>query len=156
PCRSAHAGAPGSLDILPGSMTTASETIQPIEIVLPIEGMTCASCVNRIERFLARTPGVADASVNLATERATVHVDPTVAGREELVRAVEAAGYDVRAEREAATRGAASAALGTELAAEDAERDRAQRRLLVQALVAIGAAFAFMALMFGYADVLGM
>ncbi|MEO8207857.1 MAG: heavy metal-associated domain-containing protein, partial [Chloroflexota bacterium] len=35
----------------------------PIEIVLPIEGMTCASCVNRIERFLKKTPGVADASV---------------------------------------------------------------------------------------------
>ena len=46
--------------ILPGSMPTTSAPAhrQPIEIVLPIEGMTCASCVNRIERFLARTPGV--------------------------------------------------------------------------------------------------
>ena len=39
----------------------------PIELVLPIEGMTCASCVNRIERFLKKTPGVEEASVNLAT-----------------------------------------------------------------------------------------
>ena len=59
---------------------------QPIEIILPIEGMTCASCVNRIERFLHKTPGVAEASVNLATEKATVRVDPSVAGREDLVR----------------------------------------------------------------------
>ena len=73
-------------------------TDQPIEIVLPIEGMTCASCVNRIERFLAGRRAWSDAAVNLATERATVSVDPAVAGRDELVRAVEAAGYDVRPE----------------------------------------------------------
>ncbi len=73
-------------------------TSQPIEIVLPIEGMTCASCVNRIERFLTKTPGVRDAAVNLATERATVTFDPGVAGRDALVRAVEAAGYEVRPE----------------------------------------------------------
>ena len=79
-------------------------TTQPIEIVLPIEGMTCASCVNRIERFLTKTPGVQQAAVNLATERATVTVDPAVAGRDALVRAVEAAGYEVRAEPAAAGR----------------------------------------------------
>ena len=138
-------------------MITTLDTTQPIEIVLPIEGMTCASCVNRIERFLSKTPGVAEASVNLATERATVLVDPSVAGRDELVRAVEAAGYDVRAERgDAAGATSAAASLTTELTAEDAERDRAQRRLLVQALVAVGAALAFMVLMFGFADALGM
>jgi Cu+-exporting ATPase len=72
----------------------------PIEIVLPIEGMTCASCVNRIERYLNKTDGVVQANVNLATERATVTVDPSVTGRSELVAAVEAAGYDVRPETE--------------------------------------------------------
>lgn len=51
--------------------TARSAPVTPIEIVLPVEGMTCASCVNRIERFLRKTPGVAEASVNLATERAT-------------------------------------------------------------------------------------
>ena len=66
---------------------------QPIEIVLPIEGMTCASCVNRIERFLKKTPGVELANVNLATEKATVLVDPGIAGRDELVKAVEAAEF---------------------------------------------------------------
>src|SRR5436305_15106959 len=68
------------------------------EITLAIDGMTCASCVNRIERYLRRTDGVLEASVNLATERATVVVDPFRVGRRELVGAVEAAGYDVRLE----------------------------------------------------------
>ena len=71
-------------------MTATPDAPHPIEIVLPIEGMTCASCVNRIERFLKRTPGVEEAAVNLATERATVLVDPGTAGRDELVRAVVA------------------------------------------------------------------
>jgi P-type Cu+ transporter len=121
----------------------------PIEIVLPIEGMTCASCVNRIERFLSGTEGVVSANVNLATERATVRMDPSRVGRTELVRAVEAAGYDVR--REAAPAGTDDGAdsLAMAAAAEDAERTREARELAVQAVVAVGAAFAFMALMFG-------
>src|SRR6476469_2894064 len=119
----------------------------PIEIVLPIEGMTCASCVNRIERFLKKTPGVADAAVNLATEKATVLVDPAAAGRDELVRAVEAAGYEVRAEV-TRTDAEAAAVFDAELGVEDAERERAQRETLVQAIVSIGAAIVFMVLMF--------
>jgi len=103
---------------------------KPIEIILPIEGMTCASCVNRIERFLKKTPGVADAAVNLATEKATVLVDPSAAGRDELVRAVEAAGYEVRAEV-TRTDAEAAAAFDAELGVEDAERERAQRETLV-------------------------
>ena len=78
--------------------TPTPTTVPTIEYVLPVEGMTCASCVNRIERFLRKTPGVTDATVNLATERATVLVDPSLAARTDLVGAIEAAGYDVRAE----------------------------------------------------------
>jgi len=55
--------------------------------------MTCASCVRRVERTLARVPGVAEASVNLATERARVLFDPAVAGPDTLSAAVEKAGY---------------------------------------------------------------
>src|ERR1700741_469049 len=108
----------------PGSDASADPRRRPIEIVLPIEGMTCASCVNRIERFLNKTPGVEEASVNLATERATVRLDPAIAGRDEAVAAVRDAGYDVRAigagtgdERASAT------ALGDELSAEDIDRE---------------------------------
>src|SRR6202142_4550391 len=102
----------------------------PIEIVLPIEGMTCASCVNRIERFLNKTAGVVQANVNLATERPTITVDPAVAGRSELVAAVEAAGYDVRPETEATAILAADP--------DEPARERERRETLVQALAAIG------------------
>ncbi len=61
------------------------------EVRLELEGMTCASCVNRIERKLNRLEGV-DASVNFATEQATVQCDPSVTV-DELVSAVQAAGY---------------------------------------------------------------
>ncbi len=59
---------------------------------LPIDGMTCASCANRIERRLNELDGV-DASVNYATETATVEFDSAVVGPEALVAEVEAAGY---------------------------------------------------------------
>ena len=123
----------------------------PIEIVLPIEGMTCASCVNRIERFLKKTPGVEDATVNLATERATVLLDPRVAGRDEAVAAVLAAGYDVKPEAAQVVGSAetgSTAALADEVTADDLERERAQRQTLVQAGVSIVAALAIMVAMF--------
>jgi len=63
-------------------------------VVLDIEGMTCASCVARVEKRLARVPGVT-AAVNLATESAKVDVPQGVAD-DELVAAVQAAGYDAR------------------------------------------------------------
>src|SRR5919112_1230987 len=65
------------------------------EAVLPIEGMTCASCVRRVEKGLAKVPGVTSANVNLATERATVAYDPAVADVATLRTAVERAGYGV-------------------------------------------------------------
>ncbi|QOG06837.1 copper-translocating P-type ATPase [Aureimonas sp. OT7] len=71
-------------------------------ISLPIEGMTCASCVGRVERALKAVPGVADAVVNLATEKASITtnaaVDPAT-----LVKAVEDVGYEVAASFSAPT-----------------------------------------------------
>jgi Cu+-exporting ATPase len=118
---------------------TANRT-GPIQIVLPIEGMTCASCVNRIERFLTRTDGVVEASVNLATERATVVVDPTIAGRPEVVAAVEAAGYDVRPETAEPTM--------LEADPDEPARARERRDLLVKAVVSIALAAGVMIAMF--------
>ena len=63
------------------------------ELTLPIEGMTCASCVARVERALARVPGVAHVSVNLATESATVAASGADAAT--LEAAIEKAGYHV-------------------------------------------------------------
>ncbi|KUY98135.1 copper-transporting ATPase [Burkholderia sp. RF7-non_BP1] len=61
-------------------------------IELDIDGMTCASCVSRVEKALAKVPGVARASVNLATERATVDAAPDVSASQ-LAEAVRQAGY---------------------------------------------------------------
>src|SRR5436309_1853582 len=58
-----------------------------------IQGMTCASCVRRVEKALSKVPGVAAANVNLATEHATVTFDPAVAPPDALIVAVEKAGY---------------------------------------------------------------
>lgn len=58
-----------------------------------IGGMTCASCVRRVEKALAKVPGVETVSVNLATEKATVHAESTVS-RDQLLAAVTKAGYE--------------------------------------------------------------
>ncbi len=81
---------------------------------LPILGMTCASCVSRVERALRKAPGVVDAEVNLATEKATVTYVPGETDRARLVAAVHAAGYDVAggAAAEAVAGGAAAAPAG--------------------------------------------
>jgi Cu+-exporting ATPase len=65
------------------------------QIELPITGMTCASCVNRVEKALKKVPGVLDASVNLASEQASVTYAPASVGWGELKAAVEKAGYGV-------------------------------------------------------------
>ncbi len=70
----------------------------PARATLAVEGMTCAACVGRVERALAAVPGVEEASVNLATERATVRFDPAQASPLDLAAAVRRAGYDVRTE----------------------------------------------------------
>jgi copper chaperone CopZ len=67
---------------------------KPIERAdLPIEGMTCASCANRIEKRLGKQPGVESASVNFATKVATVKYDPAATGPEKLAKAVDDIGY---------------------------------------------------------------
>ncbi len=70
-------------------------------VLLPVEGMTCASCVGRVEKALKKVPGVESAAVNLATEKARVSLDPTNRpGTDELRAAVEKAGYKVGAAAE--------------------------------------------------------
>ncbi|ABR63681.1 heavy metal translocating P-type ATPase [Sinorhizobium medicae] len=63
---------------------------------IQIEGMTCASCVSRVEKALKAVPGVADASVNLATEKATVRLVSGSAEISALAAAVKGAGYGIR------------------------------------------------------------
>jgi Cu+-exporting ATPase len=67
-------------------------------IIVPVTGMTCASCVRRVERALSKKEGVAEASVNFAAEKATVVYDPAATNPDELVGTIRDAGYgaDVR------------------------------------------------------------
>ena len=63
-------------------------------IVLPIEGMSCASCAATVQDALARANGVANAAVNYATAKAAVDYDDARTGVAELIKTVRAAGYD--------------------------------------------------------------
>ncbi len=74
--------------------TFQTSSLSQFDWTLPVEGMTCASCVSRVEKALSAVPGVTEASVNLATEAATVRADKSVAV-DALRAAVEKAGYTV-------------------------------------------------------------
>ncbi|MDR7481176.1 MAG: heavy metal translocating P-type ATPase [Armatimonadota bacterium] len=85
-------------------MTTASDTtlsaVRPgrrgvRRVDLPVAGMSCASCVARVEQSLQQTPGVVTAQVNFAAERAAVTFDPATISVQDLVTAVHGAGYEV-------------------------------------------------------------
>jgi heavy metal translocating P-type ATPase len=78
--------------------TRAARDGAPPKVALPVLGMSCASCVGRVERALRGIEGVAHASVNLATERAEITLDRPVEPAV-LVRAIEDAGYEVPARR---------------------------------------------------------
>jgi P-type Cu+ transporter len=111
-------------------------------VSFPVEGMTCASCVNRITRFLSKVEGVEEANVNLASESATIRYDADRIGVEDLVAAVDAAGYVARVEQVASADHESSVA---EAAEARTERDEAaarrvaglRRRLLVSGLLVI-------------------
>jgi Cu+-exporting ATPase len=62
---------------------------------LPVTGMTCANCVATVERNLKKLSGVTSATVNLATERATIEYDPGAVNDLEFVARIQRAGYDV-------------------------------------------------------------
>ena len=74
----------------------AKQASFPAHTTLPIEGMTCASCVARVEQALSKVEGVDSVSVNLATERADIKASGVV-DRQTLVTTIEAAGYSVPA-----------------------------------------------------------
>jgi len=110
---------------------------------LDIGGMSCASCVRRVEKALSRVPGVVDVSVNLATERASVGLATAAAPAklEALVAAVAGAGYEARPVVEAprgSDRDSGTAAAGT-----DADRDAARHRQSQRELAAVAVAAAF-------------
>jgi Cu+-exporting ATPase len=105
--------------------------------VLPITGMTCASCVARVERALKHVPGVLKAEVNLATERATVTVLPGAGVRERLEKAVRDAGYGVTETPAGDGAAATEAALDVEQAARRAEYEALRRKVVIGAVLSV-------------------
>ncbi|WP_460489897.1 heavy metal translocating P-type ATPase [Curvibacter fontanus] len=78
-------------------MNTSNPTSPLATLDLGIDGMTCASCVTRVEKALKKVPGVSEAAVNLATESARVSYAPSEQVEARLRRAVRDAGYEPRA-----------------------------------------------------------
>jgi len=101
------------------------------QIEIPIRGMSCASCVQRIENALLKTPGVVSADVNFAAERATVSYLPSVAEPGSFRKAIEEAGYRV------ADLAAASRSPDREEAAREAEISLLRTKFLVGSILSI-------------------
>jgi P-type Cu+ transporter len=71
----------------------AASSIKPVSLTIPIEGMSCASCVAKIEHGLSAVPGVSRAAVNLATEQATVEYQPGVTDPAAIQETIRSLGY---------------------------------------------------------------
>ncbi len=110
---------------------------------LAIGGMHCASCVARVENALKSVPGVADARVNLATERAGVVVDPDRVSESELAAAVSAAGYRARRDELKPGEGA-----------ESLRRERAEGVAYWRTRLIVGVALTIPLIVLGYAPLL--
>jgi Cu+-exporting ATPase len=95
-----RAGQDTSFESLYTAVEKAGYEVPGENISLSISGMTCASCVGRVEKALKKVPGVADASVNLATEKAQVKATGGVTP-EALIAAVRKAGYEAALAEEA-------------------------------------------------------
>lgn len=100
---------------------------------LPITGMSCASCVAKIEKGLKRLTGVTDAKVNFATERATVKYIPGTVSMGDFKKAVKEAGYEILDEAQ----GEEEDIVDREKRAREAEYGKLKRKLVLGALLVL-------------------
>lgn len=114
---------PADRDSLVAAVEGAGYRVPEPPVTLAVAGMTCAACAGRVERALKTVPGVTEAVVNLATERATVSGRAAVSA---LVAAVAASGYEARAVSD-------RAAADAEAAARRANEEASLRRDLLLA-----------------------
>ncbi len=125
------------------SDTGRSDDTAAVVCNLDITGMTCASCVRRIEKSLNKVDGVAGAQVNLATEVATVTYDPRTVGLDELIGAVVASGYGATPRQDPSkttdpAAPAAPASGGEDTAGRDRELNRMKRKWQVALTTGLG------------------
>ncbi len=124
---------------LQGAIESAGYSVRHEEATLDIEGMFCASCVKRVERKLERVPGVISAPVNLATEQTTVRFNPAKTTVQQLLEAVESAGYSATLHDTGAD---------ASIDANDRRHLAEMRDYKVKSFAAIAASIVIMALMF--------
>ncbi|MEJ2124620.1 MAG: heavy metal translocating P-type ATPase [Alphaproteobacteria bacterium] len=134
----AHVDFSGEPDIgaVHTAVTKAGFSLAESHVDLAIEGMTCASCVRRIEKVLQGVPGVLEANVNLATERASVRFLQGATNESALEHVVKSAGYDAR--------------LVSADTAQTGDAAEAERKALIRALaISAGLALPIIALHLG-------
>ena len=100
---------------------------------IPVEGMTCASCVARVEKAIGKVDGVKNVAVNFATEKANFELDPSKADLRKVAEIVEDAGYKVKLPEKTET--AAAAASEPEAVGEDNQFYKALTKDLIFALI---------------------
>jgi Cu+-exporting ATPase len=126
-------------------MTTTAPASAPLEVMEPIAsctldigGMTCASCVGRVEKALRRVTGVAVAEVNLATEAATIRFHSDRVGVDELIAVVTRAGYTATPRRETEPANDADQQADTEAKDKDSAAQLNKLKRKWQATLAVG------------------
>ncbi|MGY0798792.1 heavy metal translocating P-type ATPase [Lysobacter sp. A286] len=142
------AGEDVPVSTLVAAVRAAGYEVAGESVDLAIEGMTCASCAGRVEKALAAAPGVLEANVNLATERATVR---TVGGTDPaaLIAAVTRAGYAATLPQAESTGDTAISAAG-ETAAANPRRSRELRHLIIAIVLSAPLMLPMLAMPFGH------
>jgi Cu+-exporting ATPase len=131
-------GADLAAAIAKAGFSVPDETIQ-----LAISGMTCAACATRLEKVLSKVPGVSEASVSLASERAVIKAPAGTLRQTDLIAAVRKAGYD------AAPVAAAAEQRAAEEAAARARDQKELRQLILSALLTLPLALPMLFMPFG-------
>src|SRR5688572_24705373 len=132
-----------------GARMTTTVTQDTTEIcTLDIGGMTCASCVRRIEKSLLKLDGVTDARVNLATEVASITYAPEMIQLDDLTGAVTKAGYTATPRRQVDDSDGAAIEGRPTADSNAAERDRELSRMKRKWQVALAAGLGLMGLMY--------
>ena len=119
------------LEALVGSTESSGYEPSVVETSFGVTGMTCANCSSRVERKLGKAEGVLEASVNLATERATVRYLPDVVSERDLYQTVEKTGYGILQEEKGKDRA------DTEREAREEELRRLRRDLGIATLFSV-------------------
>lgn len=115
------------LDTLIDEIQNAGYNVPAASFKLSIQGMTCANCVQRVEKAICALPGVVSAHVNLATETATGEIIPTVTDEHDLKQTINKLGYEARSDEETTE--------DAEQKAREEEMQRMWRRFILSAVL---------------------